>query len=128
MAQKEISPLAIAALAFSCLGALASAPYAILGVVCGFVAKSQAQKGKCSGGALAQSGIVVGFAVLAICLVKWLLDPPPLRWCITHKVGKYGPALRIIDWVGCCMDFISYVRIAPGFPEESLWVLSALPY
>lgn len=68
---KETSPLAIASLAFSCLGALSMGILAIPGIVCGCIAKKQARRGEYGGYALAQAGLIVGIAVLAL----WILIP-----------------------------------------------------
>ena len=71
MEEKGTSLLAIASLAFSCLGALATGGFAVLGVVFGFLAMYQEKKGKYAGRSLAQAGVIVGAGVLLIWLVKW---------------------------------------------------------
>lgn len=71
MNDKEISPLAIASLSFSCLGALTLGILAIPGIICGHLAKKQVRLGLYSGHSLAQAGMIVGFAVL----ILWLVIP-----------------------------------------------------
>lgn len=71
MKPKETSPLAIASLAFSCLGALTLGLLAIPGIVCGCLARNQADRGEYEGRSLAQAGIIVGIAVLIV----WLALP-----------------------------------------------------
>ncbi len=71
MNPKETSPLAIASLAFSCLGALTAGILAIPGIVCGCMAKKQIERGVYEGRSLAQAGIIVGIAVL----VLWIAVP-----------------------------------------------------
>jgi hypothetical protein len=71
MDSKEVSPLAIASLAFSCLGALTLGILAIPGIICGQIAKKQVRNGQYSGHSLAQAGVIVGVAVL----VLWLAVP-----------------------------------------------------
>lgn len=71
MNPKETSPLAIASLAFSCLGALTAGILAIPGIVCGCMAKKQIERGEYEGRSLAQAGIIVGIAVL----VLWIAVP-----------------------------------------------------
>lgn len=69
--QKETSPLAIASLAFSCLGALSLGILCIPGIICGSLAKAQVRRGEYSGQSLAQAGIIVGIAVL----ILWISIP-----------------------------------------------------
>lgn len=69
--QKETSPLAIASLAFSCLGALTLGILCIPGIICGSLAKAQVRRGEYSGQSLAQAGIIVGIAVL----ILWIAIP-----------------------------------------------------
>lgn len=71
MDTKEIAPLAIASLAFSCLGALTLGVLAVPGIICGQIAKKQVRNGQYSGHSLAQAGVIVGIAVL----VLWLAVP-----------------------------------------------------
>ena len=71
MNDNETSPVAIASLAFSCLGAVTMGILAIPGIVCGCIAKKQAQRGEYGGQSLAQAGIIVGSAVL----ILWILIP-----------------------------------------------------
>ncbi len=69
--EKETSPLAIASLAFSGLGALTFGVLCIPGIVCGCIAKGQVRRGEYSGHSLAQAGVIVGTTVL----VLWLAIP-----------------------------------------------------
>lgn len=71
MNRKETSPLAIASLAFSCLGALTLGILCIPGIVCGSLAKAQVRRGEYAGHSLAQAGIIVGIAVL----ILWITVP-----------------------------------------------------
>lgn len=71
MDTKEIAPLAIASLAFSCLGVLTLGILAVPGIICGQIAKKQVRNGRYSGHSLAQAGVIVGIAVL----VLWLAVP-----------------------------------------------------
>lgn len=71
MNEKETSPLAIASLAFSCLGALTFGILCIPGIICGCIAKGQVRRGEYGGQSLAQAGVIVGTAVL----ILWLAIP-----------------------------------------------------
>jgi len=66
METKETSPLAIASLAFSCLGALTLGILTMPWIICGVIAKNQIRRGEYSGGSLAQAGIIVGVAILIL--------------------------------------------------------------
>lgn len=68
---KEISPLAIASLAFSCMGALTLGILSIPGIICGMLAKAQVRRGEYGGHSLAQAGVIVGVVVLAL----WVVIP-----------------------------------------------------
>ena len=69
----ETSPLAIASLAFSCLGAVTMGILTIPGIICGVLAKRQIQRGESTGRPLAQAGIIVGTAVLLLYLAVPLI-------------------------------------------------------
>lgn len=69
----ETSPLAIASLAFSCLGAITMGILTIPGIICGVLAKRQIQRGEYTGRPLAQAGIIVGTAVLLLYLAVPLI-------------------------------------------------------
>jgi hypothetical protein len=71
MNRKETSPLAIASLAFSCLGALTLGILCVPGIVCGTLAKKQIRRGEYAGYSLAQAGIIVGIAIL----ILWVTIP-----------------------------------------------------
>lgn len=71
MAPEEVSPLAIASLALSCLGALSFGLISVVGVICGVMAKRRIESGSCKGYPLAQAGIIVGSVVI----VFWVVMP-----------------------------------------------------
>ena len=91
MNHKETSPLAIASLAFSCLGALTMGILCIPGIVCGTLAKAQVRRGEYAGYPLAQAGIIVGIAVLIL-------------WVTLPALFFGGAAIRFLvveqPWIG----------------------------
>jgi hypothetical protein len=91
MNRKETSPLAIASLAFSCLGALTMGILCIPGIVCGILAKGQVRRGEYGGHSLAQAGIIVGIAVL-------------IMWGTLPALFLGGSAIRFFvleqPWIG----------------------------
>ena len=66
MKPPETSPLAIASLAFSCLGIFSFGLLAVPGIICGMIARRQVSQGRYSGGSLAGAGVIVGAGVLLL--------------------------------------------------------------
>jgi uncharacterized membrane protein len=67
--------LAIASLVCSCIGIFLLAIPSVLGVIFGFVARSQIRRsgGTQSGAGMALAGIIVGFAVIVIVVVIFIV-------------------------------------------------------
>lgn len=88
MNAKQTSPLAIASLAFSCLGALSLGILAIPGIICGLLAKDQIRRGDYSGNsmAMAQAGVLVG----AIVLFVWIFITGVVTSTLAGLFGRKG--------------------------------------
>jgi hypothetical protein len=69
--QRKTNPMAIASLVCSCAGIFLIGIPAVLGIIFGFVARSQIRRshGAQGGGGMAMAGIIVGFAVVALVIV-----------------------------------------------------------
>jgi hypothetical protein len=69
--QRKTNAMAIASLVCSCAGIFLIGIPAVLGIIFGFVARSQIRRshGAQGGGGMAMAGIIVGFAVLALVIV-----------------------------------------------------------
>jgi len=74
-ARRKTNGLAIASLVCSCGGIFFIGSPAVLGIIFGFVARSQIRKsqGSQGGDGLALAGIIVGFAVLALLIVVFVV-------------------------------------------------------
>ena len=106
MNQKETSPLAIASLAFSCLGAVTAGILAIPGIVCGCMAKRQVERGEYEGRSLAQAGIIVGVAVL----ILWLAIP----LLIFGGVGFIALAVSSPWAAACAFGILLFLALLPA--------------
>lgn len=105
MNQKETSPLAIASLAFSCLGAVTAGILAIPGIVCGCMAKRQVERGEYEGRSLAQAGIIVGIAVL----VLWIAVPVLLF----GGIGLLALAFHSPWTAACVFGILLFLTLLP---------------
>lgn len=105
MNSKETSPLAIASLAFSCLGALTAGILAIPGIVCGHLAKKQIDRGEYEGRSLAQAGIIVGIAVL----VLWIAVPLVLL----GGMGLVALAFHSPEAAACVFGILLFLALLP---------------
>ncbi|RYD47142.1 MAG: DUF4190 domain-containing protein [Verrucomicrobiaceae bacterium] len=105
MNPKETSPLAIASLAFSCLGALTAGILAIPGIICGCMAKSQIDRGEYEGRSLAQAGIIVGIAVL----VLWIAVP----LLVFGGIGFLALAFHSPEVAACVFGILLFMILLP---------------